>query len=182
MAKKMYFQLQPECFKLYDRISRDGEIKLKRADGFEVSDPYYNRMIFVAKQKKLKGRITIKEQVTGTKFILKVIPKDDKVAIVKIYSNKLELRTYGEILLQEAILPQQKASGFYFSFRPVLTDDEKVNERLMKEAYDRKQEYVANVVDFFNKAKVAARNYKNDIHMQDKEIQKNLRQMSRKLR
>ena len=182
MAKKMYFQLQPENFKFYERISRDGEIKLRRAEGFEVSDPYYNRMIFVAKQKKLKGRIAIKEQVTGTKFILKIIPKEENVAIVKVYSNRLELRTYGEILLQEAILPQQKASGFYHSFRPVLTGDEKVDEKLMSEAYDRKQEYVENVVGFFADAKVAARNYKNDIHMQDHQIQKNLRQLSKKIR
>lgn len=181
MAKKMYFQLQPECFKLYERISRDGEIKLTRADSFEVSDPFYNRMIFVAKQKKLKGRINIKEQITGTKFVLKVIPKEDG-AIVKVYSNKLELRTYGEFLLQDVVLPQQMASGFYCSFRPVLTANEKENERLMSEAQELKQEYVTNVVNFFADAKVAARNYKNDIRMQDKEIQKNLKQLSRRVR
>ena len=84
MAKKMYFQLQPECFKLYERISREGDIKLTRAEAFDVSDPYYNRLIFIAKQKKLKGRINIREQVTGTKFVLKVIPREDKGAIVKV--------------------------------------------------------------------------------------------------
>ena len=40
MAKKMYFQLQPENFKLYERISRDGKVKFVGAQGFEVSDPY----------------------------------------------------------------------------------------------------------------------------------------------
>ena len=182
MAKKMYFQLQPECFKLYERISRDGKVKFVGAQGFEVSDPYYNRMIFVAKQKKLRGRINIKEQVTGTKFVLKIIPGEDKEPIVKVYSNKLELRSTGKILLQDAVLPQQKASGFYHSFRPVLTSDEKENEKLMSEANERKHEYVANVVDFFTDAKVAAKNYRNDVRMQDKEIQRNLRQMSRRLR
>ena len=182
MAKKMYFQLQPEWFKLYERISREGDIKLTRAEAFDVSDPYYNRLIFIAKQKKLKGRINIREQVTGTKFVLKVIPREDKGAIVKVYSNKLELRTYGEILLQDAVLPQQKASGFYCSFKPVLTSDEKENEKRASEALDLKQNYVGNVVDFFTDAKVAARNYKNDIHMQDKQVQKNLRQLSRRLR
>ena len=46
MAKKMYFQLQPENFKMYDRISRDGEIRFVRANPFDVADPYYNKMIF----------------------------------------------------------------------------------------------------------------------------------------
>ena len=181
MAKKMYFHLQPECFKFYDRISRDGEIKFRRAEGFDVHDAYYNRMVFVAKQKKLKGRINIKEQITGTKFVLKIIPREEG-AIVKIYSNKLELRTFGELLLQDIILPQQKASGFYCSFRPVLTADEKENERRMSEAHELKQEYVTNVVDFFAEAKVASKNYKNDIRMQDKQIQKNLKQLSRRVR
>ena len=45
-----------------------------------------------------------------------------------------------------------------------------------------KQEYVANVVDFFAEAKVASKNYKNDIRMQDKQIQRSLRQLSRKVR
>ena len=52
----------------------------------------------------------------------------------------------------------------------------------MSEANERKHEYVANVVDFFTDAKVAAKNYRNDVRMQDKEIQRNLRQMSRRLR
>lgn len=183
MAKKMYFQLQPESFKMYDRISRDGEIKMVRAESFDVADPYYNKMIFVAKHKKnIRGCITVKEQITGTKFKLKVIPKDDKTAVVKVYSNKLELRTYGEILLQDAVLTQQKASGFYYSFRPVLTEDEKANEKSMQEAKARKEEYVSNVMGFFADAKIAAKNYRNDINFQDKQVQRSLKQLSRKLR
>ena len=141
MAKKMYFQLQPENFKMYDRISRDGEIRFVRANPFDVADPYYNKMIFVAKHKKnIRGNITVKEQITGTKFKLKIIPgKGDEPSVVQVYSNKLELRTYGVILLQDAVLPQQKASGFYCSFKPVLTSDEKENEKRTSEALDLKQ-------------------------------------------
>ena len=114
----------------YDRISRDGEIKFRRAEGLDVSDPYYNRLVFVAKQKKLRGRINIKEQITGTKFVLKIIPKDDKISIIKVYSNKLELRTNGEILLHEAVLPQQMASGFYCSFKPGNVKDAKEKAKI----------------------------------------------------
>ena len=182
MAKKMYFHLKPECFMFYDRISREGEIKFRRAQGLDVNDPYYNRLVFVAKQKKLKGRINVKEQITGTKFVLKIIPKDDKVSIIKVYSNKLELRTKGEILLHEAVLPQQMASGFYCSFNPVITTDDKENEKRKNECANLKEEYIKNVLNFFREAKVCARNYKNDIYMQDKHMQKNLRQLAKKLR
>lgn len=184
MAKKMYFQLQPENFKMYDRISRDGEIKFVRADRFDVADPYYNKMIFVAKYKKnLRGNITIKEQITGTKFKLKIIPgKGDEPSVVQVYSNKLELRSTGKITVQDVILSPKKASGFYYSFRPELTEDEKVNERLLQESKSRKEEYVSNVVGFFADAKTAAKNYRNDISFQDKQVQRSLRQLSRKLR
>ena len=167
MAKKMYFHLRPECFMFYDRIS---------------SDPYYNRLVFVAKQKKLRGRINIKEQITGTKFVLKIIPKDDKISIIKVYSNKLELRTNGEILLHEAVLPQQMASGFYCSFKPGNVKDAKEKEKRENECANLKEEYISNVLDFFKEAKVCARNYKNDIYMQDKQMQRNLRQLARRLR
>ena len=155
MAKKMYFQLRPENFKMYDRISRDGDIKLRRAESFDVEDPYYK---------------------------LKVIPKEDKTFIVKVYSNKLELRTYGEILLTDAVLSAQKAAGFYYSFRPELTEDEKENERLIQESRGRKEEYVSNVIEFFADAKTAAKNYRNDISFQDKQVQRSLKQISRRLR
>ena len=74
MAKKMYFQISPEKFRMYDRISREGKVKFREVETFDVSDEFYNKLIFVAKQKKnLKGRITVKEQVTGTKFKLKIV-------------------------------------------------------------------------------------------------------------
>ena len=87
MAKKMYFQVSPEKFRMYDRISREGEVKFRSAETFDVSDPFYNKLVFVAKQKKLSGRINVKEQVTGTKFVLKIIPRQDKGDIVVLYSK-----------------------------------------------------------------------------------------------
>lgn len=184
MAKKMYFQLQPENFKMYDRISREGDIKFVKADAFDVEDPYYNRMIFVAKYKKnIRGNFTVKEQITGTKFKLKVIPgKENEPATVQVYSNKLELRSTGKITVEDIMLSPKKASGFYYSFRPQLTQDEKENEKLMIDAKNRKEEYVSNVINFFADAKTAARNYRNDISFQDKQIQRSLKQLSRKLR
>ena len=184
MAKKMYFQLQPEFFKMYDRISREGEIKFVRANAFDVEDPYYNRMIFVAKYKKnIRGNITIKEQITGTKFKLKVIPgKENEPATVQVYSNKLELRSSGKLSVDDIVLSPKKASGFYYSFRPQLSDNEKENEKLMIDAKNRKEEYVSSVVGFFADAKIAARNYRNDISFQDKQVQRNLKQLSRRLR
>ena len=184
MAKKMYFQVSPEKFRMYDRISREGEVKFRHAETFDVSDAFYNKLIFVAKQKKnLKGRITVKEQVTGTKFILKVIQKD-KGPIIVLYSNKLELRTSERngVLLDDAKLTNEQAAGFYYSFRPQLTADKSKNERIIEEAKGRKTEYVENVVGFFADAKVAVKNYRNDIDMQDRDIQRSLQKLSRKVR
>lgn len=182
MAKKMYFQVKPESFKIYDKISREGKIELKRTESFDVDDEYYNRMILVAKKRRLSGRINVKEQITGTKFVLKVVEREGKSPIVKIYSNKLELRTYGELRLEDVSLEANQAAGFYYSFRAEETDDAELNEQLIEQANQRKEDYVGNVIDFFDEAKYAAKRYKNDIKSQDIHTQRNLKQLSRKLR
>lgn len=182
MRKTMYFQVSPEVFKMYDRISREGKVKFRKASTFDMADPFYNKLIFVGKQKKLKGRITVKEQVTGTKFIIKIVPQEDNTLKMVLYSNRLELRTHEPIPVDTAIMKQKEASGFYYSFRPVLTDDEPTNIRLAEEAEQTKKAYVENVLGFFADAKVTSKNYRNDISMQDKQIQRNLKQLSRRLR
>ena len=88
MAKKlMYFQVAPERFSLYEKISREGELEFRKADSFDVEDKFYDKLIFVGRHKKLRGRITVKEQVTGTKFVLKVIPREGQSPEIKIYNN-----------------------------------------------------------------------------------------------
>ena len=182
MAKKMYFQIEPEKFNLYDRISRTGEIDYREGETFNVEDKFYNKLILVAKRKKLKGRVIAKEQITGTKFILKFIPKEGKSPEVKIYSNKLELRSKGVISADNIVLSPKRAAGFYHSFRPEYAQTEEEFQKNVEVANQRKEEYVGCVLDFFEEAKVAANNYRNDIRQQDKEMQRSLKQLSRRLR
>lgn len=182
MAKKMYFQISPDKFSMYSRITREGEIKFIKSKQFDMEDSFYNKLIFVAKKKKLKGRITVKEQITGKKFIIKVIPRPEKPAEVKIYSNKLELRSRGEITLQDIVMTNEQAAGFFYSFRPLLDENEETNEHEIASAKGRKREYVRNVLDFFEEAKYRSKLYKNDLLFQDKVIQRSLKQMSKRLR
>ena len=183
MAKKlMYFQVAPERFDLYDKISRTGDIVFRKGESFDVEDGFYNKLIFVGKHKKLRGRITVKEQVTGTKFILKVIPREGQSPEVKFYNNRLELRSNGTLTADSVVLSPKRAAGFYYSFRPEHSEDPETYKRNEEAATKRKEAYVGSVLDFFEDARTSARNYKNDIRLQDREVQRNLRQLSRRLR
>ena len=183
MAKKlMYFQVAPERFSLYEKISREGELDFRKADSSDVEDKFYNKLIFVGKHKKLRGRITVKEQVTGTKFVLKVIPREGQSPEIKIYNNRLELRSNGTLSADQIVLSPKRAAGFYYSFRPEHAEDPEVYKANEEEATKRKEAYVGSVLEFFEDAKTCARNYKNDIRLQDREVQKTLKQLSRKLR
>ena len=183
MAKKlMYFQVAPERFSLYEKISREGELDFRKADSFDVEDKFYNKLIFVGRHKKLRGRITVKEQVTGTKFVLKVIPREGQSPEIKIYNNRLELRSNGTLSADQIVLSPKRAAGFYYSFRPEHSEDPETYKRNEEAATKRKEAYVGSVLEFFENAKTCARNYKNDIRLQDREVQRTLKQLSRKLR
>ncbi len=183
MAKKlMYFQVAPERFSLYERITREGELEFRKADTFDVKDEFYNKLIFVGRHRKLRGNITVKEQVTGTKFKLKVIPREGKSPEIKLYNNRLELRSNGTLTADSIVLSPKRAAGFYYSFRAENSEDPEMFKRNQEAAAARKEEYVGSVLGFFEDARTCANNYKNDIRLQDKEIQRSLRQLSRKLR
>ena len=183
MAKKlMYFQVSPEKFNLYEGITREGELEFRKADAFDVEEEFYNKLIFIGKHRKLKGNITDKEQVTGTKFKLKVIPREGKSPEIKLYNNRLELRSNGTITADSIVLSPKRAAGFYYSFRAENSEDPETYKRNQEEANARKEAYVGSVLEFFEDARTCANNYKNDIRLQDKEIQRSLRQLSRRLR
>ena len=166
MAKKMYFSFEPHNFNIYDTVSRDGELKFKSCDDFDLEDPFFNQLIFVANKKRLKGTIKMKEIVTGNKLVLKIIPRSENPDYVKAYSNRLNLRSTGYIQPETTVIGNSAVTGFFNE----LASDEEV-----------KKSYVDNVVQFFVNARVQSNQFKKDQVGPDKQIIKNVRSLSKRI-
>lgn len=166
MAKKMYFSFQPQDFNIYDTVSREGELKFKNCDEFDFDDSFFNQLIFVANKKRLKGTIKMKEMVSGTKLVLKIIPRSENPDYVKAYSNRLDLRSAGYIQPESILMCNSAVTGFFNE----LSQDEEL-----------KRSYVDNVVQFFANARAQSNQFKQDQVGPDKKTMKNIRSLSKRI-
>lgn len=163
--KKMYFELKPSDFKIYNKVDRDGKLEFVSPKDFELEDNFFNKMIFVSKKRKIKGRFSAKEFVTGTKFTFKVIPTKDKDKIV-MYNNRLNLKTKADLTVDDVHIKNSKATGFF---------------NAMKENDNFKKSYVLSVLDFFANARIKKKEYLKDIEGPSKNTLKEYRTLSKTL-